>query len=130
MNKAILCGWISAIKDTGYGVAFTLKTCEKGYKTKAGKVTPDITTYHTCMARGYLKDYVLSNFWDGALVEVVGKIYNTLDKKGGVEYQKTYIQVASVNLYSLFNTTPEKSGAKNKAAVGDEKPNIQTTDDF
>lgn len=130
MNKAILCGWISAIKDTGYGVVFTLKTCEKGYKTKAGKVTPDIITYHTCMARGYLKDYVLSNFWDGALVEVVGKIYNTLDKKGEVEYQKTYIQVASVNLYSLFNTTPEKSGAKNKATVGDEKPNIQPTDDF
>lgn len=130
MNKAILCGWISAIKDTGYGVAFTLKTCEKGYKTKAGKVTPDIITYHTCMGRGYLKDHILNNFFEGALVEVIGKIYNTRDSKAGVDYQKTYIQVSSVNLYGLFNISPEKNGAKNKAAVGDEKPNIQPTDDF
>lgn len=129
MNKAILVGRISHIKDTGYGAAFTLKTSEKGYKTKGGKVTPDIITYHTCMARGYLKDYITQNFSDGMQVEVVGKIYNTLSEKNGVRYQKTYIQVSSVNLYSLFDLTPDK-GVKNKAAIGDESPELDFSSDF
>lgn len=130
MNKAILVGWISAIKENKYGVSFTLKTCEKGYRKKDGGCTPDIVNYHTCLGRGYLKDYIVQNFRENMLVEVVGKIYNKLDKKGDIEYQKTYIQVSSVNLYNLINTDMSKSGAKNKATIGDDKPMLQAGDDF
>lgn len=130
MNKAILVGWISAIKENKYGVSFTLKTCERGYNKKDGSSVPDIVNFHTCMARGYLRDYIVNNFRDNMLVEVVGKIYNKVDTKGDIQYQKTYIQVNSINLYNLINTDVAKSGAKNKATIGDANPTLQAGDDF
>ena len=81
MNKAILVGWITDIREVGsYGVMVKLKTCEKGFTTQKGYKVADRIDYHVCLAKGTMTRYILDNFNVGNLVELTGKIYNKLEE--------------------------------------------------
>ena len=58
MNKAILVGWITDIREVGsYGVMVKLKTCEKGFTTQKGYKVADRIDYHVCLAKGTIEQY-------------------------------------------------------------------------
>lgn len=118
MNKAILVGWITDIREVGsYGVIVKLKTCEKGFTTQKGYKVADRIDYHVCLAKGTMTRYILDNFNVGNLVELTGKIYNKLEEtKHGDKVQLTNIHIQTINLYSLNNISPvSKSNGDTKS---------------
>ena len=116
-----------------YGVVLTIKTCEPGYTLKNGKEVAPVVTYHTCLASGYMKDYIVKNFHEGNLVIANAKIYNkvyTTPKEDTV--MVTYFKLTSMNMYMLVNINPSTTPAANHRTIGDEVPNIEAMfqDDF
>lgn len=126
MNQATLIGWITKMKQVNrYGVAITLKTCEPGYTMKNGKEVAPIVTYHTCLANGYMKDYIVKNFHEGNLVVMNAKICNKLYTTPHEDnVMVTYFKITSLNLYILTNITPSTTGSSNYKTIGDEAPNF------
>lgn len=124
MNKAILVGWITDIREVGsYGVMVKLKTCEKGFTTQKGYKIADRIDYHVCLAKGTITRYILDNFNVGNLVELTGKIYNKLEEtKHGDKVQLTNIHIQTINLYSLNNISPVSKSNGNTKSV--ENPDL------